>query len=191
MKKIKYCTTIVLFSIIFLNTKINTQALEPQAGFNEFVEDIDDFELETTDYTINGHNGSKSFMGYKTITDKSSNQYSLQQQAYTDEEGFRKIEDRYCVAIGTAFNAEVGQYFTVELENGEIIECIIGDIKANKDTDKSNVFSKYGCCLEFIVDTKQLNVIIKKSGDCSSLCEEWDSPCVKYIIYDELNYLEN
>ena len=35
----------------------------------------------------------KTFMSYTTITDKTSNQYILQQKAYTDEMGFRKIED--------------------------------------------------------------------------------------------------
>ena len=72
-------------------------------------------------------------MGYKTITDKTSKQYELQQMAYTDEEGFRKIDNRYCVAIGTAFGVYTGQMLDVELENGTVIECIVGDIKKEKD----------------------------------------------------------
>ena len=109
--------------------------------------------------------------------------------AYTDEEGFRKVNNRYCVAIGTAFNASVGQIFDAELENGTIIECIVGDIKADKDTDKSNVFTSQGCCLEFIIDMKKLNGTIKTMGDCSTLCEEWKSPCFQYTIYD-IDYLK-
>ena len=48
---------------------------------------------------------------------------------YTDSEGFRRIDDRYCVAIGTAFGVKSGQLFDVTLENGTTIKCIVGDIK--------------------------------------------------------------
>lgn len=188
MNIIKRLIVIALLSLsIFFNTKIDSYALEPQEGFVKFInEEVDNYELSTTEYNINGHNGMKSYMSYKAITDTNSKQYQLQQSAETDNEGFRKVSDRYCVAIGTAFNVEVGQYFQVELQNGTVINCIVADVKANKDTDKTNTFSKYGCCLEFIVDTKELNGTIKVMGDCSTLCDEWDSPCVKYTIYDDL-----
>lgn len=128
-------------------------------------------------------------MGYKTITDKTSKQYALQQMAYTDSEGFRKVDGRYCVAIGTAFEAYIGQIFDAELDNGTIIECIVGDIKADCDTDSTNVFTSQGCCLEFIVDTKKINGTIKTIGSCSARCDEWNAPCFQFKIYD-LNYLE-
>lgn len=157
-----------------------------------FIKEIDEFIIppKTDNYLINGHNGKKTFMGYKTITDKTSQQYALQQIAYTDSEGFRKVDNRYCVAIGTAFGIYTGQLFDVELENGTIIECIVGDIKKEKDTDASNVFTSQGCCLEFIVDTKILSgTIVMKRGDCSFRTEEWDSPCFQFKIYN-LNYFE-
>lgn len=145
---------------------------------------------KSTNYLIKGHNGKKTFMGYKTITDKKSNQYALQQMAYTDSEGFRRVDGRYCVAIGTAFRVYTGQLFDVELENGTIIECVIGEIKDNRDTDSTNVFTTNGCCLEFIVDTKILyGTMIMKQGDCSYRCNEWDSPCFQFKIYD-LNYFK-
>ncbi len=175
-----------------LSVRIEAKAedLLPHAGFTTFVNEIDTFieAPKRTNYLINNHNGMKTFMSYKAITNKTSYQYKLQQDAYTDELGFRKIEDMYCVAIGTAFNAKVGTLFDVTLDNGEIIHCIVGDIKADKDTDASNVFTNQGCCLEFIVDTKQLYGTIKQSGNCSSKCDEWNSPCVEFKIYDELNY---
>ena len=196
MKKMTICGLLLTLGIIFTpftvkaNDNLNNNEL-PTAGFTNFVNEIDTFieAPKRTNYLIKEHNGKKTFMSYRAITDKTSYQYKLQQYAYTDELGFRKIEGSYCVAIGTAFNAEVGTLFDAKLENGEIIHCIVGDIKADKDTDASNVFTNQGCCLEFIVDTKQLYGIIKKSGDCSSKCEEWDSPCFEFTIYDELNYL--
>lgn len=185
--------TICLLLLGMLCTPITVKAYDnltnnelPTAGFSEFLSSIDTFVMppKHENYLINNHSGKKSFMGYKTITDKKSKQYALQQRAYTDEFGFRKIGNRYLVAIGTAFNASVGTYFDAELENGTIIECIVGDIKSDKDTDKSNVFTKQGCCLEFIVNTKILEPLVKKMGDCSYLHEEWNSPCFQYKIYN-------
>ena len=180
---------ILLCTLGILLTPIKSQAYDTNAGFTSMVNNIQIEPPKKEYHLINGHNGMKTFMSYTTITDKTSNQYALQQMAYTDEMGFRKINSRYCVAIGTAFEVPVGQIFNVELENGEIIPCIVGDIKDDKDTDSSNVFTSQGCCLEFIVDIPQLDGIIKTLGDCSSKCDEWNSSCFQYVIYD-INYLE-
>ena len=191
MRKMTICALLLTLGIIFTpmtvkaNDNLNKTEL-PTAGFTTFVSEINKFieppKGET--YEINNHNGFKAFMSYKKITNKSSKQYQLQQTCYTDEQGFRRFANRYCVAIGTAFNAQVGQYFDAYLDNGTVIECIIGDIKDDKDTDSTNMFTPQGCCLEFIVDTKTLDKTVLKHGTCSSLCEEWDSPCVKYFVYD-------
>lgn len=182
---------ILVAFLLFIILKSNVYASElPNAGFTTFINEIDTFDIPTKqNHLIIGHNGMKTFMNYTTITNTSSNQYVLQQISYTDEDGFRKINNRYCVAIGTAFETSVGQIFDVELENGTIINCVVGDIKDDRDTDVSNVFTSQGCCLEFIVDIPKLDGIIKTLGDCSSKCDEWNSPCFQYVIYD-INYLE-
>jgi hypothetical protein len=185
------CALLLTLGIIFTpitvkaNDNINKTEL-PTAGFTSFVSDINEFiePPESETYEIKNHNGFKAFMGYKKITDKTSKQYQLQQICYTDDQGFRKFDNRYCVAIGTAFNAQVGQCFDAYLDNGTIIECIVGDIKDNKDTDETHVFTKQGCCLEFIVEPKQLDITVKKMGDCSYLSENWNSPCSQYKIYN-------
>lgn len=178
---------------MLLTCKIEVKATDfPKAGFCSFVNDINDFvEPPKSDkHDIVGHNGKKTFMSYTKITDVTSKQYAIQQDAYTDEEGFRKINNRYCVAIGTAFGVYTGQIFDVTLENGTVIECIVGDTKADKDTDKTNIFTSQGCCLEFIVDTKKIcGTMIMKMGDCSYRCDEWNSPCVQFKVYDS-NYFE-
>lgn len=184
MKKIMIC---LLFAIgLFIINPIDVQANDilPKAGFQNLIFNIDPIEIERYNYTIENHNGFKAYMSYKTITDKTSFQYKLQKEAYTDEEGFRKFDNRYCVAIGTAFDVQVGQYFDAQLKDGTIIKCIVGDIKADCDTDKTNTFTSQGCCLEFIVETNTLNSTVKITGDCSNLYDEWDSPCSEYIIYN-------
>lgn len=182
---------VLLFTLGMLLTPIKAQAYTelPIAGYNDFISNMEIAIPTKENHLIIGHNGMKTFMSYTTITDKTSNQYALQQIAYTDEMGFRKVNDRYCVAIGTAFGASVGQIFDAELENGMIIKCIVGDIKDDKHTDKTNVFTSQGCCLEFIVDINQLDGIIKTLGDCSTKSDEWKSPCFQYIIYD-IDYLK-
>ena len=44
----------------------------------------------------------KCYEDYRALTDTTSLQYQLQQEAYTDEAGHRKVGHRYCIAVGTA-----------------------------------------------------------------------------------------
>ena len=130
------------------------------------------------------HRDFKSYMGYKAITNKSSQQYQLQQIAYTDENGLRKINGRYCVAIGSHWDVDMGENFDLVLENGTTIPCIKADAKADRDTDSSNIYTANGCCSEFIVDTANLDRSAKTSGNISSIDPLWNSP-VKTIISSE------
>lgn len=112
----------------------------------------------------------KSYMSYKTITDKISEQYKLQhyKNVYTDSEGFRRIGDNFIVAIGTYFGCNVGQEVEVELDNGSKFSAIVGDIKANKHTDKENLqHSVDGSVVEFLVDSNKIEDKVRKMGDCS------------------------
>lgn len=137
-------------------------------------------------YSIPEYSGYKSFMDYRKITDESSPQWKLQQDAYTGDYGIRMIDNRFCIAVGFAFNPKIGQYIDLKLENGVIIPCIISDEKAIYDTDENNIFtSDNGCCTEFVIDIDELNSKVNISGDISSCCKKWDSP-VKYIkIYNK------
>lgn len=115
----------------------------------------------SVEYDIPNNNGFKSYMSYDAITSKSSKQYILQKDyAYTGKYGIRQINGRYCVAIGTSFKVEVGTYFDILLENGTIIPCIVGDIKADIDTEDNNIVTtSNGCVSEFIVDRDRKSVV--------------------------------
>lgn len=138
-------------------------------------------------FDVPKNSGFKSYMTYKAITDKSSKQYMLQSRyAYTGDYGIRKINDRYCVAIGTGFGAQIGDYADLILENGEIIPIIVSDIKADKDTDSGNIMTvQNGCVSEFIVDTTALSKNVMKYGDVSKATELWDSSVKEIKIYDK------
>lgn len=138
-------------------------------------------------YNFPTNNGFKSFMPYTAITDISSMQYELQiSLAHTGNFGIRQVGDRYCVAVGSAFNVDVGTYIDLILENGNIIQCIVGDIKSPNDTMEDNITTaENGCVSEFIVDINFLESDIKRDGDISSCNVKWDSPVNSLIVYDK------
>mgnify|MGYP004493992167 CR=1 FL=1 len=122
-----------------------------------------------------------------SIFAKSSKQYKLQQIAYTGKYGIRMIDDRYCVALGSHFGCEIGQYFDLVLANGAVIPCIMADQKANKHTDSANIITVDTNCLsEFIVDRHSLKYEAKRDGDISSCCDEWNSPVVQIKVYKKV-----
>ena len=143
---------------------------------------ISDEECEFVMYDVPKTRGFKSYMPYTAITNKKSKQYKLQQIASTGAYGIRVVDSRYLVAIGTAFNAEVGTYIDLILEDGFVIPCIVGDVKSPRHTDSSNMITMHnGCVSEFIIDSKELHKSIKKSGDVSSCNENWNG-CVRSIV---------
>lgn len=147
-------------------------------------------EMIKKSYDVPSNSGWKSWMPYTAITSETSSQKKLQDYyAYTGNYGIRMINNRFCVALGSYFNCPIGQYLTLVLKNGTEIPCVMSDSKADKDTDSSNIFTKFnGCMSEFIVSSS-LNKDAKKSGNISSVNKSWDSPVVKVIIYD-YNVLE-
>lgn len=147
---------------------------------------ISDEELNYRSYSVPLTSGFKSYMPYTAITSKSSPQYKLQQQCRTGLHGIRVKDGRYCVAIGTGFNANVGTYFDLILANGTVIPCIVADIKSNKHTDSSHmVTAASGCLTEFVVDSGALNRIAKKMGDISYCCDKWNSRVEKVRVYEK------
>lgn len=139
------------------------------------------------DYSVPKNKGFKSYMSYKTITNKDSSQYELQKSyAYTGNYGIRTIYNRYCIAVGTYFDASVGTYVDLILDNGTVIPCIIADIKADEHTNVANIVTLHnGCVTEFLVDVKRLDKNAKRDGDISSCREDWNSPVVRIKVYNK------
>lgn len=148
---------------------------------------INNEKLQYLEYSVPSNRGFKSFMPYKAITSKSSPQYKLQYNyAYTGNYGIRQIDGRYCVALGTAFNASVGTYVDLVLANGTVIPCILSDVKADCDTESNNIVTAHnGCVSEFLVDKSVLESNAKRDGDISSCQEDWKSPVVTVRVYDQ------
>ena len=110
----------------------------------------------------------KSYMDYKAISDISSEQYKLleRKDVYIDEEGFLRISDKFLIAVGTYFGADIGQEVEVKLSSGIKFNALIGDIKADKDTDEMNLSHPDGSVIEFLVNVKN------KEGEYYSVIDD-------------------
>ena len=114
----------------------------------------------------------KSYESYKSITNTSSPQYALQQEAYTGDYGIRMVDGRYCVAMGSYWATEIGTKMDVTLETGEVIPVILGDNKQDIHTDSTH---KYGSTnhdvLEFIVDMSEIPTEVSNCGSFNCIFE--------------------
>ena len=152
---------------------------QPQASESVQEKDIKDNDMpkaEQTYVTDEKDSSFKSFMDYRMITDQTSRLWKLQQKAYTDQNGIRKIGDYYCVAMGSGISSKIGDKFEVELDTGEIIKVILADQKADRHTDKTNTYLDMGDgrinVVEFIVETESMPEIVQVMGDVSYMPDE-------------------
>lgn len=148
---------------------------------------ISDKEIDYDIYSVPDNTGFKSYMGYEAITDVTSKQNKLQNMyAYTGNYGIRMVNDRYCIALGTYFTQEIGQYVDLILENGTVIPCVLADIKADEHTDSNNITTLHnGCVTEFVIDSANLIDKVKITGDISNCKKEWSSPVIEIKVYNK------
>lgn len=130
----------------------------------------------------------KTYMDYRAITNKRSVQYNLQQQAYTDDKGIRRIDDDVCVALGTGYAKKCGERFEITLDSGNSFTAIVGDIKSDAHTDPSNryveLWEGHGDMIEFIVDTRELDRNIKIMGSIGEY-EEYSGSVMSIVKLTE------
>jgi hypothetical protein len=136
----------------------------------------------------------KAYMDYRTLTDESSLQWQIQANAYTDEQGFRCIEDDYIIAVGTYYSSKCGDRYRITLENGKVFTALIGDIKANHDTNQTNQYCEItgddgelicGNVIEFIIDTDIMNKDILNDGTVCDLGFEGNIVKLEKFIIDK------
>ena len=111
----------------------------------------------------------KSYTNYKLLA-RNSAQWKLQTQAYTDENGLRKIGDAYLVAMGSYYGRTLGTEYTVVLSNGNTFQIILCDFKKDIHTDSKNQATiSDGSVLEFYIDNDTLPKRVKQLGDISAI----------------------
>jgi len=175
----EYCTTVTYVRLV--DTYAAPRRVEQATIYKPKYEH---YWIEHPNYS-----GTKAWMGYQKVTNTSTKQYDLlHNYSYTNEQGFRMCNNRYCVAFGTGINAEVGQYVDILLENGTIIKCIQGDVKADIHTDESCIFTVVNdlyCCSEFIVDERKFKNNFSGVGDVSLTKEEWNAKVIEIKVYED------
>lgn len=115
----------------------------------------------------------KCYEDYRAITATDSPQYALQREAHTDENGLRRLGNRYCVALGSAFGTEIGAKYDITLSNGYTLQCVLADQKADHDTVQGHTRDRNGVVVEFVVDTHRLAGCVRQMGDISYTSPEF------------------
>jgi len=152
------------------NTSLNTIVSQLEEENRKLKEENTKLQAKTQSTTQVNKKDFKSYMPYTAITNKSSTQWQLQQYATTDENGFRCIDGKPMVAVGTGWGVSVGDSAVITCDNGNSFEVVIGDAKANIHTDSENKTTlSNNCRCEFIVDSRQLNPTIKTMGNVAVL----------------------
>ena len=117
------------------------------------------------------------YMDADTITDKSTKQYWMKCSYKKDIQGLWRYGNDYVVAMGSGYG-QVGSRFKVMLETGAVYTVIMGDVKADSDTDAEYHLSSKSSSgklnvIEFIVDESSLDPEVRASGNIgtySNLC---------------------
>lgn len=173
--------TIVVFCIAVFGFSIAVIAARSyKAAHTENIQAAQQVEVKKTEKVVReepefeipgGDTAFKSYMSYRAITNTRSAQYQLQQKCWTDDEGLRRLNDDYVIALGTYYAEYIGERFKITLDTGESFTAVIGDFKADRHTDSKHQYYDSGNgrknIVEFVVDTHELNRKARRMGDIS------------------------
>ena len=183
--KILYCIagiTVAVFCIVIAAVSIIVVVKRDyDRAHTEQIEAHEVAKVKTTEKVVKvekpefevpgGDTAFKSYMSFKAITNTRSAQYKLQQKCWTDDEGLRRYNDDYVIALGTYYADHIGERFKITLDTGESFTAVVGDFKANRHTDSKNQYYDSGNgrknVVEFVVDTSELNRKARRMGDIS------------------------
>lgn len=125
---------------------------------------------ETIEYAgldVPSNNDFYAYMDYRCIS--AGDQYQLQQQAYTDNQGIRRVGDDVCVAMGSYYGTKIGTRFRITTDTGNVYTAVLADCKSDYHTDVNNQYRLSGNgkknIIEFVVDTYQLDSQVTLMGN--------------------------
>ena len=125
----------------------------------------------------------KSYTDYRSLAPNPEYPtWQLQMEAYTDENGLRKIGEYYLCAIGTGWGLRVKDKATVYLSTGEQFNIIMCDTKADKDTDSdTHTYTvRDRSVVEFYVNKDILNDPVKY-GDVSKIIPSFAGKVINIV----------
>ena len=95
--------------------------------------------------------------------------------------GIRMYEGRYFIACGSRVATKIGTKIDVMLTNGNVIPCILGDQKADKDT-QDRIRGGDNSITEFIVDYSVFLGVKDPSGTVNFV-PGWGGKIDRLIVY--------
>lgn len=119
----------------------------------------------------------KFFTDYRYYSLWYTPHYRLQQSAWTDEQGLRRYNEDYIVALGSFYSTDIGDRFEITLDTGKTFTVILGDGKVDEDCDSRNMYTPcidYGGnaaanLLEFVIDETVLDSEVYSYGSLDYL----------------------
>ena len=135
---------------------LNQEQLTAVDRMKETVDELQNLTTIDTKYGV-----TKTWMSYESLSSPEefgtgwvSPQWKVNLKAHTDEKGFRRVDDYYCIAIGFGWGYEVGDILLVVLSTGESFEAVMSDQKALEHTDEAThkVHKGDNSVVEFIID---------------------------------------
>lgn len=162
--------------------KINNDVVDIQTGQRIFLPVITEVNamsyVNHTSLGVPNINSSfKTYMDYRCITNKNSNQYKfIHTYGWVDEHGFMRCsgesdfginDDYYLIALGSYYGKTIGDKYKITTDNGTVFYGALADCKSNSHTNSTNQYSKNNDVVEFIVDTKTLNKNVKYHGSAN------------------------
>lgn len=150
-----------------LNETISSQKEQINEQNNK-IEELQTQDTPTQTQSMNVPSGDTSFKSYTyyTCISRNSAQWDIQEMAYTDENGLRKIDNDYLVAMGSYYTDNLGDRFEITLSSGNTFTVRICDFKDDAHTNSTHQYSSNRNVIEFYVD-KSLNSKAKQMGDIS------------------------
>ena len=142
-----------------------------------------------------------AFEDWRMISDTTTPAYQVThaEDTYTDEYGFirkpskmgafkvNSSADDYVVAMGTFYmtHKTAGERFLIVTDKG-MFTVVIGDEKADKDTEEHNMFGwhgPYAGVIEFVVDTHAIEKSAKLAGSMTASSMEFINDAEVLYIY--------
>lgn len=119
----------------------------------------------------------KTYMDWRTITNKDSDQYKfLNTWGWCDENGFMRAggerdlgipDDYYMIALGSYYGTTIGTKYKITTNTGNVFYGVLVDCKDDADTNSTHQYAYNNDIIEFIVDTRVLNKDVKVMGSAN------------------------
>lgn len=143
-----------LFSIITLTMTLLIYPVDDSTGSTTSIQFTSAYATEELQPCSSS--SVKTYMSYKSITNKQSTQYKfIQGNLEVDEEtGLLMDSDGFiAVALGSYFG-EIGTRYLIQLESGQILKLIKAEQKSDNDTISGCKHESDNSVIEFLVDKK-------------------------------------